>query len=220
MLTYSKASSVVAPPVQTAPRTCFGEPNLLIDPGFEELSVEQGLPKKTGVWSGDLAEVVNRQTLLLPIEGESMLAFRATRPTTSSPDDDSEVYQLVRVEDHPSLIGAPTSRLVACARFNRIFGVRTDSLFALTIRAYAGVPLIFDSAFRDGEHILGPYRIDMLTDSSTTTWQVACVDVPWTEPAGFVAVELAAYENVHNDDEVAEFAGHFVDDTCLSVVTK
>ena len=84
-LASTAPAPVADPTTAAATRTCFGQPNLLVDPGFEEQAVAQGLPKKTGLWSGDLTEVVGRQAVLQPVEGLAMLAFRATRPGRSSP---------------------------------------------------------------------------------------------------------------------------------------
>ena len=208
------------PTVAERPRLdCYDDLNLLNDGGFEFVA-GVGLPRSFGQWSGDASEIVMTSGRVEPREGTAMLAFRATQPRDAGPDRAAQMHQLVDLTPAHDLIADGRARLVACARFNRIGLPHADTRFSLSIRAYDGAPTTFVFAYENADHVHGPYRSDVLTDSDESTWQKNCLDLLWPASLYYAAIEIAAHENVNNDFDDPEFVGHFVDDACLAVVPR
>ncbi len=187
--------------------------NLLINPDFS-VPVQLGaLPTAASNWRGDLSAAVRGERGIVPRSGLAMLSFLATSTISSTNTVSSQQWQLVDVSRFAESIAAGQLRADAGVWFNRVVGdATTDRRFDLRLIAFSGTLSEMPTRY-----VAGTWLAQQTTTvtSSGNLWQQA--NAGFTLPAGTtcVLVEIYAYEDVVNDGETAEFAGHYADDASL-----
>jgi PKD repeat protein len=191
--------------------------NLLVNPAFE-LPVTVGfLPTAPGNWRGDLAVSVGVDRGITPRSAPNMLRFDAAGDVTSNNTVASQQWQIVDVNALAADIAAGRVRADASAWFNRVVGdLTTDRRFDIRLLAFNVAAADLPAAYVAGT------QLAVQTASIQTignVWQQAALNM--TLPAGtrLLLVEIYAFEDVVNDGNTPEFAGHYADDISL-VLTR
>lgn len=203
--------------VVTAPP---GEPvstgNLIVDPGFETVVAAGGLPAAPGFWQGDASNVVNAESDIVPHGGAQMLKFIATGAVGSTNTVASQLWQAVDLRAYASAIGGGSARVDGTAWFNRIVaGTATDRRFDLRLLAFDGNPADAGARYAAGTWLA---QQTATLDSEPFRWQQVQASLVLPPNTGYVLVEIYAFEDVQNDADGTEFAGHYADDVSLVLV--
>ena len=184
-------------------------------------------PTATGVWAGDLADVVMTAGGVSPADGSYMMQFMSTydRPFPT-PSTNADQVQLVDVS------GFAGRKVCAAARFARVAGdAETDNRFSTIAAWYEGPPSMFDgfashittACFSDGHCANGQIEIGPYVDATSWVRATATVQLPPSGTNLTALILLRAYENVHEDttgDPGPELDGHFADDAVLFVLPE
>ena len=200
----------------------------LSDPGFEWQPPFPGALPQTGRWYGDPGEIVGQHLGISPLEGKRML--RLIR-SDLIPDDACDLYQLIDIR---SIIDTETEETLiveASASFNSIpqMAFEEGTSFAVSLFAYS-----FEDA--KDEHLppqgrrarLSPLSVAPLSvsrqqepsDTDITTWQPVRTHLTIPQGTTHLLVQVSAVRQ--SDPAIAdssEFAGHFVDQVALAVLT-
>ena len=172
-----------------------------------------------GHWGGDWAEIVGPTLGVNSFEGARMLQFVYANPSGPSTNDTSDVYQIVDLSSHRSLIATGMATVNVTAWFNRVTGdAETDTSFAIGILAYAGDPSTFPSQAGGGE--LDWIFASCLTDADPSIWQDAMASLLLPTTTDFISVHLRASENVVDDISGTEFDGHFADAVTMEIIPE
>jgi hypothetical protein len=142
-----------------------------------------------------------------------MLEFIYTTDTVPSQYGASQVWQLADVSSYATEIAAGTALASLSGYFNRVAGdAQTDTRFRIRVGAYSGVPADFSpSAALD-------WGVQLLTtDSDVGSWEQTSTTLLLPVQTTYLAVEIAADENVYNDLADPEFDGQYADDISLAV---
>ncbi|MBL0093697.1 MAG: hypothetical protein IPP50_15980 [Piscinibacter sp.] len=203
--------------VVTAPP---GEPvttgNLIVDPGFETVVAAGGLPAAPGFWQGDASNVVTAEGDIMPRSGAQMLKFIATGAIGSTNTVASQLWQTVDLREYASVIGGGTAQVDAAAWFNRIVvGTTTDRRFDLRLLAFDGNPADVGTRYAAGTWLA---QQAVALDSQAFLWQQVQASLVLPANTSYVLVEIYAFEDVQNDADGTEFAGHYADDVSLVLV--
>lgn len=203
--------------VVTAPP---GEPvstgNLVVDPGFETIVAAGGLPAAPGFWQGDASNVVAAESDVVPHGGAQMLKFIATGAIGSTNTVASQMWQVVDLREYASVIGGGTARVDGTAWFNRIVvGTTTDRRFDLRLLAFDGEPASVGARYAAGTWLA---QQTATLDSEPFRWQPVQASLVLPANTTYVLVEIYAFEDVQNDADGTEFAGHYADDISLVLV--
>jgi len=210
-VSYGSSDSVVlsvvanSPPVADYPQI----PNLLVNPSFESPeTVTGGPPNSRGDWQGDISAIVEAENGITPTDGSHMLRFYTTQPLGGGDASSGQMYQLIDLAPYSTAIDTGEASLSASALFNRVAGdASTDTEFTVTVSAYTGDPADFPSQWETGE----PSQLtSIITDGDPGTWEALNNDFAIPAGTDYVAVTVAAVENISND-ETAELDGHYVD---------
>jgi len=189
--------------------------NLLFNPSFQDAVALGTLPAAPGHWRGDLGSVVGTDMGILPHGGATMLKFQATGAAPSA-DTLSEQWQLVELSAFATAIATGGVRAQLSGWFNRVAAAElTDRRFDLRIMAFDGSPADLTSRYAASAWLAeatGPLI------SSGRVWQRVGVSLMLPPATTYVLVEIAASEDVFNDGESVEFAGHFADDMSLVLI--
>jgi hypothetical protein len=232
-----------APSPATPPAVTYWS-NLLVDPGFES-PVRVGLaPSDFGYWRFDESVSAPAQQGVAPRGGTRMLQFvGSSRDLALSNGGASEQAQLVDVSALRDDIDAELVEVRAAAHFARVAGCSTtDDVFFVIVVAFDGAPATFGTRWTNGinaaiaqgvprddadmtgvdgwllhrqtriRHVEPEDRVGDVFD-----WRR--VEVTADLPAGttFVALVLAALENVANEAAFPEFHGNYADDAELTL---
>ncbi len=201
-----------------APAIVQGD-NLLANPGFETVYNTVGnFPNDFGYWRGDLTAFTGPAQGITPYEGQRMMhliASSAKGPTIAFIG--SELVQLVDPTASGVDLSAGNAVAVVTAYYNRVPGdSETDTQFRVDVRTFAGDPYTYNSQVNNSE--LSMVQKDLFSDGDVATWQACTAVVPVPPETGFVAVRVAAMEDVVNDATYPEFDGHYVDATSMVIV--
>jgi hypothetical protein len=187
--------------------------NLLINPSFADAVQLGGLPTAPDNWRGDLAASVIAENGITPHSGATMLKFQATGAVGSTNTLSSQQWQIVDLSGRAEAIGAGTVRVDASAWFNRIAGDElTDRRFDLRLLAFDGSPADLPARYAAASWIA---QQTTTVISAANLWQQAQASLELPPATRYVLVEIYAYEDMFNDAEIAEFAGHYADDISL-----
>lgn len=195
-------------------------PGQLMNPGFETpASTTGGWPTACGYWQGDYSEIVTAENGITPTEGNRMLKFIATSvPNAPDPAGTSQVVQLVDLRGLSGPIAEGYMRARLRARFNRVTGdAQTDTRFTADLYVYAGEPNSFSAQWSQSSH-LAKGNSAVYTDGDPNTWEMATAVVTLPANTDFLAVHLAASENVCNDTTGPEFDGHYCDTVSFEIL--
>lgn len=175
------------------------------------------LPTEYGDWAGDVSNIVTGQNGIAPYEGNRMLHF-----IYSGPDGPysglvaSQLYQIIDISEHSSLIASGKALAVASFRVNRVAGdSETDKLFDLEIMAYAGSHSNFPESIDNDE--LGHAAENLESDSNVATWELLTTQLPLPNSTEYIVIEIDAHEDVVNDGSDPEFDGHYGDDVKVEI---
>ena len=190
--------------------------NLLANPGFEDTTAAGGLPAAPGFWQGDDHRPVAAENDIAPHGGARMLKFVATGAIGSTNTVASQLWQTVDLRDQTALIAAGGVRAEAGAWFNRIVaGTTTDRRFDLRVLAFDGEPAEVAARYVAGTWLA---QQTATVDADPFRWQQVQASLVLPPTTAYVLVEIYAFEDVQNDAEGTEFAGHYADDISLVLV--
>ena len=114
------------------------------------------------------------------------------------------------------LIAAGGVRAEAGAWFNRIVaGTTTDRRFDLRVLAFDGEPAEVAARYVAGTWLA---QQTATVDADPFRWQQVQASLVLPPTTTYVLVEIYAFEDVQNDAEGTEFAGHYADDISLVLV--
>ena len=180
--------------------------------GFETVEpIGTFWPNQLNDWNGDFGSIVELENGITPLEGSRMLRFDSAAPTPSATNlGASQVEQLI----DPSSLGdvsSGTLTVTASAWFNRVAGdSQTDSEFFIRLLASDRSPSTYPSDKEAGR--FGPIELTFITtDDDPATWEKASVNLTLPATTTFIALEVAAIENVFNDYRGVEYDGHYAD---------
>ena len=204
--------------VEVARNMWIGASNLLDNAGFEKMHLRTGWPGTRGLWGGDSSQIVEAGDGVKPHEGSRMLRFRATGFASPSRAIAAQVCQVVDVKDFRNDIRAGRARMIASARFNRLAGGRrTDTIFGISLWAYAGEPETHWRQKEGNRHLARAISVTV-SDADPGTWEKVVIHMLLPKGTDFVAVEVRASEDVHNDTSGPEFDGHYADTAFATVI--
>lgn len=191
---------------------------VLIDGGFEQLPYTVGTrPSSVGHWQGDLNAIVTRTDGIIPVDGDRMMQFIHTVPEGPSIRAGAEIWQLIDMAAYRDLIRSGRCAIVVSCWFNRVdAGPETDTEFGIGIGAYSGSVSSFPGQWQQTDLI---YRQDnFVTDGDVNTWQRGVSRMVLPVQTDFITLNIRASENVVNEVEGEELAGHYCDRVQFRVV--
>ena len=145
-----------------------------------------------------------------------MLKFVATGAIGSTNTVASQLWQTVDLRDQTALIAAGGVRAEAGAWFNRIVaGTTTDRRFDLRVLAFDGEPAEVAARYVAGTWLA---QQTATVDADPFRWQQVQASLVLPPTTTYVLVEIYAFEDVQNDADGTEFAGHYADDVSLVLV--
>ena len=184
--------------------------NLIDNPSFEFGVPDAGSrPTDFAHWQGDEVDYVAQENDISPPDGSKMLQFEKT--STGLGGELSQYFQNIDLSDYRTAIAAGNTLLSASAVFNRVPGdAQTDTKFTLVVYARSGDPSSYTN--------LATWRTDLLSDGDVQSWERAAIgEVFLPANTDFLQVEIAAVENVHEDNVAPEFDGHYADHLRLMI---
>ncbi|MBL1217184.1 MAG: hypothetical protein D8M59_06765 [Planctomycetes bacterium] len=199
----------------------------LTNAGFEVYEDTVGfLPDEFGNWQGDQSEILSStQDGIVPFEGVEMLQFQGS--TMSGADlgtVGSEVWQLIDISSFVDQVRSGQAVLNASVYFNRVSrdgkgpgDAETDTQFSVVMAAYAGTPQDFSAKWISGSQLDGA-RADLFSDDDTRTWEMAAVKLLLPTNTDYVAIRIAATENIMDDWDAPEFDGHYADGSAVWLI--
>ena len=192
--------------------------NLITNPGFEQTEGTFAYPHQYGDWSGDNSTIVSNSDGIEPYEGSQMLKFRYSGWESYAQDAfSSQVYQLIDISAYSSLIASGNAVVKASAYFNRVaYDNETDTQFYVWIMALTGSP----AGFNASSNILDDVTEYFETDSYLDTWEKGEAELILPANTTYVAICIAANENIYNDITGVEFDGHYADSVSLEIVPE
>ena len=199
--------------------------NLITNPSFEtpeatHIFGHPGLPAIFGDWGGDLSEIVVAENGIAPLDGAHMLRFDATGNNADPLLNSSEVWQTVDVSGYATEIAQGDATANLSAFFNRVCGdSQTDTGFGVRVYAFAGAPGSLLTQVVGGTH-LDVIGNGIGTDGDPSTWEMVSTSLLLPTGTDFLAVRLAASENVFNDGIHPEFDGHYADLVSANIIPE
>jgi hypothetical protein len=182
-----------------------------------------GLPRESGQWSGDEAEVVRAENGVEPRHGTRMLRFRrATYPGENSPRSQwGDVYRLVEVH---ALAGEGRTVARVTASFTSVSAAE-GALFSCSVQAFAlneelgALPSPLGPAWlREHNSAAGSRRLRL---TGIRQWQDLSLEVPLTAQTRFVMLHLAVVqEQPAVPAGAVEFPGHYLDDVKVELIDR
>lgn len=197
----------------------------LLQEGFESGALETlpGLPRETGVWSGDVARVVAAENGLQPRSGAKMLRFvSATFPGENARQSAwGDVYRLVDLRGQVT-DGRAVLRLTASFQAAR-FPTGEEYSCSVELCALehelteAPEPLALPWV-RENSAATALRKVPLQSDGG---WQEAAVEVPVSPQTRFILVHLAVLRvKPYPPAEPVQFGGHYLDDVKLELLTR
>ena len=162
-------------------------------------------------WDAENAAIVTESPGIEVCSAGRMLQFIATSPDGPSADTFSEVVQLIPLTDY--VIDGRTVR--AQMLVNRL-DQNIDREFILSLRAMAGDPADYSRTERDNYLALNFFRF--YADFDQTTWETVRAELNLPDGTDYLALEIAASEDLFNETNEPEFAGHFADLVEVAIV--
>lgn len=199
--------------------------NLCINPGFETAESTSiigfpGVPSSYGDWGGDQSQIVAAENGISPRDGAAMLRFDATGNSVDALLNTSQVYQLVDVSLHSTLISSGSAIANLTAWFNRVdFDSQTDTGFSVSIFALSGDPSGFQAQLVNATY-LDRQSGGLASDADPASWEPAFATMAIPSATDYLAIQLTASENVVNDGTVPEFDGHYADSVSLEIIPE
>ena len=192
--------------------------NLITNPGFEQTEGTFAYPLQYGDWSGDNSTIVSNSDGIDPYEGSQMLKFRYSGwESYAQAAFNSQVYQLIDISAYSSLVAYGNAVVKASAYFNRVaYDNETDTQFYVRIMALTGSPAGFDAS----SNILDVITEYIETDLHLDTWEKGEAELSLPDNTTYVAICIAACENIYNDISGVEFDGHYADSVSLEIVPE
>jgi len=193
--------------------------NLLTNPGFENSEGTFAYPDQYGDWSGDSSTmIVTNSDGINPYEGSQMLKFNFTGwENHAQTAFASQIYQLIDVSAFTSSITSGTAVVEASAYFNRVtYDNETDTQFHVRIIALAGST----SGFNPSVNVLDVVTEYIQTDFYSSTWEKAQAQLALPDNTDYVAICIAAVEDIYNDTYGVEFDGHYADAVSVTIVPE
>jgi len=195
--------------------------NLMINGSFEtEEDTLGGEPETYGNWEGDKTAIVDAENGITPADGSHMLRFVYTLQTgPNGVSGQSNLWQIIDVGAHAQEIAQGYATARASVKFNRVVGdAETDTRFDVRLGAYAGLPNSFPAQNENDELVQQASMV--LTDADLASWETVTVELPLPTDTDFIAIALAATENVRNDGNDPEFDGHYCDDVVVTIIPE
>ncbi len=182
-----------------------------------------GLPRESGVWSGDDAHVVATEPGIKPLSGEKMLRFVSATFLGENAKQSAwgDIYRLV---DLQGKVDDAKSVLSLSASFDAVkFPAGEEYLCSVELCALesdlteAPLPLTLPW-FRENSAATALRKFPMMGDGM---WQEASVEVPVSPQTRFVLVHLAVMRTKpFPPSEPVQFGGHYLDDVQLELRTQ
>lgn len=189
----------------------------VVNSGFESGLARQDARHAMAAWYGDEADVVERFSDVIPLEGNRMLRFVKSKV---KPEDACELYQIVDLRGVSEIIANRPTSVSASAFFNGVPEdlAANDFAFGITVFAFSGDP---------SEHVhVWPMRwkqaltfsgSQMHADADVNSWQQVTAQLPLPADTEFLMIQLA----VNRTGEAGgseEFPGHFADSVAVNLV--
>jgi hypothetical protein len=171
-------------------------------------------------WQGDWSESVYANSGITPYLGSRMLQFMYTLPSgPNGVSSQGDMWQLIDASPFAELIAGGSAVATASVQYNRVPGtMQTDTEFRLYLSAHAGLPGDFPGQTDSGW--LASQRTTLLSDSDPTTWETLTAVLALPPQTDYLAIRLAAVENIDNNGSSLEFHGHFADDVFAAVIPE
>lgn len=188
--------------------------------GYEVVENTIGLlPDLYGDWRGDFSRITTAQDGIIPFEGVEMLQLIDTSWDSASKNTvASEVWQLIDLSSILGIVRTGTAELHGEAYFNRVLGGETtDTRFSVMLSAYSGSTADFSDMWSNDNHLARAQGI-IYSDGDTRTWELAEINLVLPADTDYVALRVAAVEDVYNDLYHPEFDGHYVDASAVWLV--
>ncbi len=200
----------------------------LSDPGFEWQPPFPGALPQTGRWYGDPGEIVGQHLGISPLEGERMLRLIRSDLIT---DDACDLYQLIDIRSIIHTETEDTLIVEASASFNSIpeMALEEGTYFAVCLFAYSLDDATNEQLRPRGRMAqLSPLSVAPMSvsrqqepsDTDITTWQPVRTQLTIPRGTTHLLVQVSAVRQ--SDPAIAdssEFAGDFVDQVALAVLT-
>jgi len=169
-------------------------------------------PTGYGHWYADPATSVVTQNGIVPLDGDRMLKFIASSPYANYTNTASNVWQLIDISSYESIISSGFAVASLSAYFNRVtVDDQTDTKFMMDILAYSG------ELFSPPNLLLGSMHNDLFSDSDITSWEELTLDMVIPVNTDYLAIHIAAFEDLFNDNNANEFDGHYADLVTLEI---
>jgi len=208
-----KTSTLARPSPSSSTRASAYGHNLLQNPSFDQAVILGTLPQAPGNWRGDLAAVVHAELGIVPHSGATMLKFLATGALPSAVTLTSSLWQVIEVGAFAKAIAAGGVRASAGVWFNRIdAGEDTDRRFDLRVLAFDGNPSDLVTRYATSSW-LAEETAPLV--STAHKWQRVGASLVLPPRTSYLLVEIVASEDMLNDAESPEFAGHYADELSL-----
>lgn len=195
--------------------------NLIVNGSFETEEVTVGgEPRSYGDWEGDFTDIVGAENGVAPADGARMLRFIYTlRDGPNAVSGQSNLWQVIDVSAHAQQIAEGHATARATMKVNRIaLDAQTDTQFDVRLGAYDGLANSFPE---QNEHTeLVQQLSSVFSDADTATWETVTVELPLPANTDFIAIALAAVEDVYNDGDGDEFDGHYCDDVQVTIIPE
>ena len=191
--------------------------NLLLNPTFDAAALPGNLPTAPGNWRGDLSASVAAEMGIVPHSGTTMLKFQATDAQPGPDTLTGQQWQVVDLGQFAAAIAAGGVRAEALAWFNRVAGdERTDRRFDLRVMAFDGSPGDLPERYL-ASNWLAEDTAPLV--SAGDRWQKVGASLPLPPGTTYMLVEISVSEDVSNDADAPEFAGHYADDISLMLTS-
>ncbi len=196
--------------------------NLLANPSFEQpLAAVAGaagpMPTEAGSWRGDPVVVVGTEMGIVPHDGATMMKFAATSSGGSFATTAAEQWQVIDLSSYAGAIATSGLRARLDGWFNRVAGETADRRFDLRLMAFDGDPADLAARYA-ASRWLAEATAPLV--SAPNQWQQATATLTLPPGTTHLLVEIVASEDVHDDGEGAEFAGHYADDLSLLLLPR
>jgi hypothetical protein len=162
-------------------------------------------------WTAENAAIVTEPPGIEVCTAGRVLQFVATAPDGPSGDTFSEVVQLIPLSEYRIEDRTVRARMLV----NRL-DQDIDTEFVLSLRAMAGDPAEYSREERDNYVALNFFR--MSSDFDQSSWEIVEAELSLPPGTDYLAVEIAASENVTNETSAPEFAGQYADHVEVALV--
>lgn len=174
-----------------------------------------GVPRSSGAWGGDFAEVVGMDGGVVPHGGKRMLKFlRADNRLTpiGSRPAVAEMWQVIDLSSGAHAIGDVSRQIEAVIRFDAAAVSGDRVTFGVSLHAFAGAVSEAPELWRDHNALaIASASREELADEHPNVWQTLRVRMALPREAKVLLVGVRASRK-GSHLERAEFGAHYVDD--------